>query len=192
MEYRWILAASAVFLIVRARCDGSDKEPIDLEGINALVPDELKGQLVFVERELVADDGRFGKITYTAAAPATWIPGYKGFAMLVHPDHKTHFFTHFHLGYNCDGVCEPKDWNAVIDKVYAYALKGDVIKNVKSPTSRTLIARDPSNGTVVLVAHWKQGASRYDSCDAYLENELHDFPAVALAFEKACEVVHRD
>lgn len=188
---RWVITMLTAATILRARC-GGDREPdrqIDVDAVNALVPAELRSELVFKKGELVGDGLRSGKIRYTLATPVDWQPGYDGYAMLVHPDHDRFKFTHLVVGHNCDGFCQPKDWNAVIDEVYAYYLRGHVMRDVRGATSRKLIAQEPSGrATIVLDAHWKSGDDHYDSCDATLEYELQ--PA-AEAFAKACEVVHR-
>jgi hypothetical protein len=182
VKYRWFVGVIAVGAVARSRCGGDDR-PIDLDAVNALVPPDV--DLVFEKRELIQGSG-FDKTRYTLAAPQGWKPGYEGMAILVHP---SYVHTHVHVGKTCDGWCEPKDWNETIDEAYAYYLRGTVIKDVRGTNSRTLIAQDPRGEiTVTLVADWKPGADHYNSCDSSLQHELQ---TAALAFEKACEVVHQ-
>jgi hypothetical protein len=161
-------------------------KPLDLAGVNALVPAPLKDKLVFEERKIEEERGRHTKV-YTVAAPKAWVPGFKGFAQLK-PDDKEadSFMTKLSVGTNCDGSCEPKDWGATVGKVYESYLKGKVIKDEKGKNSRTIIA-EAGDQRVVLVATWTDGASEYSSCEATLDKPWFD---AAPAFEKACQVVN--
>jgi hypothetical protein len=165
---------------------GDAAKPLDVAGVNALVPASLKDKLVFEERKIEEERGK-RTMVYTVAAPKGWGPGFKGFAQLK-PDDKNHdsFMTKFNVGTNCDGACEPKDWSATVGKVYDSYLKGKVIKDEKGKNSRTIIA-ESGEQTIVVVATWDDGASKYKSCDATLDKAWAE---AAPAFEKACQVVN--
>ncbi len=166
--------------------DGAAAKPIDVAAVNAAVPASLKDKLVFEERKIEEERGN-SKTVYTVAAPKDWGPGFKGFAQLK-PDDKNgdSFMTKFNVGTNCNGACKPKDWQAVVSKVYADYLNGTVIKDEKGKNSRTIIAR-VGDRTIVVVASWEDGASKYKSCDAALDKVWAE---AAPAFEKACQVVN--
>jgi len=162
---------------------GGDAKPLDVAGVNALVPASLKDKVTFEKTEIKEERGRHSK-TYTVAAPKGWKQEMKGFASLK-PDKDMGFMTSFKVGTNCDGECVSKDWGATVEKVYASYLKGKVIKDVKGKNSRTIIA-EVSDTTAVVVATWEDGAKEYSDCGATLEKEVKD---LAPAIEKACESV---
>ncbi len=162
---------------------GGDAKPLDLAAVNALVPASLKDKVVFEKREIVEKRGRHSK-TYTVAAPKGWKQDMDSFAKLK-PDTDMGFMTSFKVGTNCDGECKPKDWGATIEHVYESYLKGKPIKDVKTATSRTIIA-ESGDTTAVVVASWEDGAKEYNDCGATLEKEAKE---LAAAFEKACESV---
>lgn len=167
--------------------DSAPAKPLDVAGVNALVPASLKDKLVFEERKIEEERGR-RKVIYTVAGPKGWGPGFKGFAQLkpVDADHES-FFTKMSVGTNCDGACEPKDWSATVGKVYKSYLEGTVEKDEKGKTSRTIIATSKDGNTkTVVVASWTDGASKYSSCEATLDKPWFD---AAAAFEKACQSV---
>ena len=163
---------------------GGDSAPaIDLAGVNALVPPELKDKLVFEQQDVIED--RRHPVTYTLAAPKGWKQGMKGFAKLKGDDWAG-FITELGVGSNCDGSCEPKDWNNVADKVEfsQFDNRGKVIKNEVTPTSRLLIV-DVDDKTYVRYAWWTDAASRYHTCSATLEAPVK---AAAPAFAKAAQL----
>ena len=162
---------------------GGDAKPLDVAGVNALVPASLKDKVTFEKTEIKEERGRHSK-TYTVAAPKGWKQEMKGFASLK-PDKDMGFMTSFKVGTNCDGECVSKDWAATVEKVYGSYLKGTVIKDQKSATGRTIIASS-GDTTIVVIASWKDGAREYSHCGATLDNQLKD---AAPAFEKACESI---
>jgi hypothetical protein len=164
--------------------DAPAAKPLDVAGVNALVPASLKDKLVFEERKIEEERGK-RTVVYTVAAPKGWGPGFKGFAQLK-PGDSDSFMTKFNVGTNCDGACEPKDWQATVGKVYKSYLDGKVIKDEKGKNSRTIIA-ESGDQMVVVVATWDDGASKYKSCDATLDKPWFE---AAPAFEKACQVVN--
>jgi len=157
---------------------------IDVAGVNALVPADLKAKLVFDKTDVVAEMGRHIR-TYTLAAPKGWTSRMKGFASLKGGD-DLGFSTSLDLGSNCDGTCEPKDWASTSDKaLFSQFAKDKVIKDEKKPNSRLLIS-ERAKSTFVIYAWWENGAKRYHSCTATLEEVVK---GAAPAFEKACQAV---
>jgi hypothetical protein len=160
---------------------------IDVAAVNALVPADLKAKLVFDKTDIVEERGKHS-VTYTMAAPKGWTSKMKGFASL-HPadDANLGFFTELSVGSNCDGTCEPKEWGPVADKVNFKQFAGDkVIKNETTPTSRLLIASREDKTTFVVYAWWTQGARRYNTCTATLDEAVK---TAGDAFAKACQAV---
>ncbi|CAN5663021.1 hypothetical protein BH11MYX1_BH11MYX1_29770 [soil metagenome] len=189
-----ILKTSLLLAVALLSCGkGSDKTgakggapavSIDVAGVNALVPAELKAKLVFDKTDVVEEMGHHLR-TYTLAAPKGWASKMKGFASLKGPDDMG-FFTSLDLGNNCDGTCEPKDWAATSDKaLFSQFAKDKVVKDEKKPNSRLLISERDTT-TFVVYAWWANGAKRYHSCFATLEKQVS---AAAPAFEKACQAV---
>lgn len=157
---------------------------IDVDAVNALVPAELKDKLVFEKRDIVEERGR-SATTYTVAAPKGWTQDMKSFATLK-PEGGG-FMVEFEVGTNCDGACEPKDWEKVVEKVYRSYLEGKVIKDEKAKGRRTIIS-EGSDGQYLnlIVAAWNDGDKNYATCGATLDGDLK---AAAPAFEKACQAV---
>ena len=163
---------------------GGDAKPLDVAAVNALVPAAFKDKIVFEKREIVEKRGKHSSKTYTVAAPKGWKQDMDSFASLK-PDKDMGFMTSFKVGTNCDGECKPKDWAATVEHVYESYLKGKPIKDVKTATSRTIIA-ESGDLTAVVIATWEDGAREYNDCSATLEKEVKE---LAPAFEKACESV---
>ena len=179
----------ALALVTTAACgkkggDSAPAKPIDVAGVNALVPASLKDKLVFEETKIAEERGK-KTVTYTVASPKGWVEGFKGFAQRK-PTDSDSFMTKFSVGTNCDGACQPKDWSEVVGKVYKSYLSGKVEKDEKGKNSRTIIA-ESGDQKIVLVATWADGASRYSSCEATLDKQWWD---AAPAFAKACEAVN--
>lgn len=78
--------------------------PIDVDGVNALVPAPLRDKLVFEKRDIVEERG--DKTIYTVAAPKGWKQDNKAFGRLEPPDGGIHL--DFEVGTNCDGFCSPQ------------------------------------------------------------------------------------
>ncbi|MCB9545077.1 MAG: hypothetical protein H6706_04205 [Myxococcales bacterium] len=106
------------------------------------------------------------------------------------------FMTSFSVGTNCDGMCSPKDWKAVAEKVdlaqFRDASKFAIVseKDLTNPTGKLLQATTTGGGfggpkTHLTLVRWKEGASRYQTCRASLEGEAAN--AMLPAFIKACE-----
>ncbi|MCA9513601.1 MAG: hypothetical protein KC635_01540 [Myxococcales bacterium] len=151
--------------------------------VNAKVPEDLKAALTF---EAVAGE----KDWHVALQPKGWksstIPG------LVKPPEggpSLGFMTKFSTGSNCDGACAAKDaagWKATADKVEfaQFASNGEKIaKDEALPDGRILVANGDRGRVDIVVARWKDGAERYFSCRATLED---DAAKAADAFEAAC------
>ena len=177
-------------LVVAAACGKSESSPsapavtLDVAGVNALVPAELKGKLEFEQRDLVEERGRKAD-TYTLAAPKGWKQDMKSFAKLQAGD-DLGFMTSFGVGSNCDGACEAKDWAKVSDKAtFAQFRDGKIVKDEPGKTSHLMIA-DKGDETYVIYAWWQDGGKRYYTCTATLEAPVR---AAAPAFAKACQAV---
>jgi hypothetical protein len=179
-------------LLVSAACgkSGDKAAPaappvaIDVAGVNALVPADLKAKLVFDKTDVVQEMGH-QKTTFTLAAPKSWKQDGTMFAKLKGGSDDG-FMTQLSLASDCNGSCEPKDWAAAADKVvFKQFADAQVVKNEVTPTSRLLIAtRDKT--TFVAYAWWTAGASHYRYCTATLEEPV---AAAAPAFAKACQAV---
>ncbi|NVB77113.1 MAG: hypothetical protein HOV81_01845 [Kofleriaceae bacterium] len=159
----------------------------DADGVNALVPADLKDKLVFEKRDIPEERGK-RTTTYTIVAPKGWQPRMKGFASVEPPKDGPDlgFMTSFSVGGNCDGMCQPKNWAETADKVNFSQFKGDKIVDDKTTkTSRLLIAEKGDN-TYVVYAWWSDGAPRYHTCQATLEAPVK---GAAQAFAKACQAV---
>ena len=199
MTRNWI-----VFVLAIAACggkkEGGDKDKaadkpaaaaIDIAAVNALVPAPLKDKIVFEKRDIVIEQGR-SKTTYTMAVPKGWTQEGKMFAH-IKADDKGGFFSEIQVGSNCDGSCEPKDWEKVADKVnFQPRASGKVAKDDKGKGHRTMIADVESSGvktTDVVVVTWTEGAKKYFACTAKLDESIKD---AAPAFEKACSAVNVD
>ncbi len=160
--------------------------PLDVDGVNALVPEALRARLVFEKRELVEKRG--GKTVHVLAGPRDWTQPNEMFATLQPPEsQRRSIHVELSLGTNCDGVCESKaDWSETVEKVYASHLSGRVLKDEKRLDGRTIIAHILDNTmTVVVVAWWSAGDRQYSYCSAALDGDLRE---AAPAFERACEL----
>lgn len=96
------------------------------------------------------------------------------------------FMTVFSTGSNCDGECTAKDWAKVVDAVELGPLKasgGEVAKDEELPGGGRLVVVSRDGRTDIVLARWKEGASRYFVCRVILDREL---TAAAAAFEEAC------
>lgn len=161
---------------------------IDPAAVNALVPAELKDKLVFEQRDILEERGK-ETATYTMAAPKDWEQENKMFASLrPKKDANMGFFTKLQVGSNCDGMCEPKDWAKVSEKVdFAQFRDGwTIVKDEAGKTSHLLIA-SKGKRTDIVYAWWTEGARMYFTCTATLDGEES---AAADAFAKACQAVN--
>jgi hypothetical protein len=185
----------SLLLLVAAACGKSDKDqgaapaaaPIDLAGVNALVPAELKDKLVFEQRDVLEERGK-KTATYTLAAPKDWEQEGKMFASLrPKNDANMGFFTKLTVGSNCDGTCEAKDWAKTSEKVnFAQFRSGwKITKDEQNKTSHLMIA-EKDDRVDVNYAWWTDGARRYFTCSVTLEGSVK---TAADAFAKACQAV---
>ena len=170
--------------------DAAPAAPLDVAGVNALVPAALKDKVVFEQRAVVLEQGRHST-TYTLAAPKGWEQQSKMFGNLK-GDSKAGFFSGFTIGSNCNGSCEPKDWDKESDKAdFAPHAKEKIIKDVKTPGHRTMISESTEGTklTTVTTAWWTEGDRKYHHCRGELDEAIKD---AAPAFEKACASVAID
>lgn len=174
---------------------------IDPAAVNALVPANLKDKLVFEKRTVEEARGREKRI-FTLAAPASWKPGEMSiFAKLRAPDADGFGnSTEIGLSSNCDGRCEPKDWDKVVEKVeFAQFRDGSykILKDEASKTDHMLVAQKDST-THIRYAWWADGGSNYLGCSATLDKGFAadeskpDIQAAAPAFQAACKAVTLD
>jgi hypothetical protein len=178
----------------------------DADAVNALVPADAKAKFDFEVRK-IEDKMGHRTTTYTVVAPKGWKNGFMPGSL--EPAEEAHGFgmgkTDMKVGSNCDGDCKPKDWAAVVDKVY-YAqftsgqVKGKVVKDDKQKTSRTLVFENQptvekqgetevttgTEGVTIIRTWWLDGASKHYSCQASLNK---DDAKLAPAFEQACAKV---
>lgn len=81
--------------------------------------------------------------------------------------------TRYSVGTNCDGMCEPKDWAAVVEKVDFGQFKRDgfkVLRDEKGDGVRLMVV-EHDGGIEVRWATWKEGARVYFHCSATLKDE---------------------
>ena len=184
----------SLLLIVAAACGKSETKsaapaaaPIDVAGVNALVPAELKDKLVFEQRDILEERGK-STATYTMAAPKDWEQDGKMFASLKpKSDANLGFFTKVSVGSNCDGTCEPKDWAKTSEKVnFSQFRNGWTIKKDEQTKTNHLLIAEKDDRVEVSYAWWTDGARKYFTCSASLEGEVK---AAADAFAKACQAV---
>jgi hypothetical protein len=150
----------------------------DPSAANAAVPAELKGKLEFV----AARDERHGLAFVT---PKGWQEGVVPGMVKPPEDANLGFMTKYSVGTNCDGDCEPKDWQAVTDKVDFAQLAGagTVERDEKASGTRTMVVALGDRKELVM-AWWKSGARHYVVCRVSMEKEI---VAAAAAFEAACQ-----
>lgn len=127
----------------------------DADAANAAVPADLKSKVVFEVQTIEDKLGRH-TTTYTLVAPKGWkkgfMPGELEPEKTGWPDDKDIFDnqlgrTRIEVGSNCDGACEPKDWAAVVDKVYfsqytSGKVHGKVLKDVKGKNDRLMVFQE--------------------------------------------------
>jgi hypothetical protein len=184
--------ACALLLVACGKSDskkGAAAPPaptLDLAGVNALVPADLKEKLVFEQRDIIEERGK-GQAVYTLAAPKGWEQSNKMFAKVKPGDNSDlGFMTSFGVGSNCDGTCEAKDWAKTSEKVnFAQFRDGKIIKDELGKNSHLMIA-EKGDSTYVVYAWWQDGAKKYFDCTASLAEKAR--PA-AEAFAKACQAV---
>lgn len=155
---------------------------VTLAEVNAAIPEALRSKLKFVEGNY-----KDGKRSAPAIVPEGWAPAEFNPTKFLAPESANWGIrTSYELGNNCDGMCSPKDWAPIADKVEFEQYKGKeytITKDEKLPNSRLLIATEKDGPTHVHLAKWKSGADRYFSCTVSLEGEV---AAAADAFAKAC------
>jgi hypothetical protein len=160
---------------------------IDVAAINALVPTELVGELVFEERELVHE----GIEVFTIAAPKEWVRQ-RPFSKLT-PDLSKSDEIYFGVESDCAGVCGPsRDWAAISNqKLFAPMATVSnltIMEDDKQPNRRTMVFDGNHDDRYVVVAWWDGGASWYFACGAKLRGRLK---LASTAFKKACGSVRQ-
>jgi hypothetical protein len=156
-----------------------------LEGIHEALPAELAEVIRFEAREL--EDGDL-----VAAVPEGWETG--AIPWNYRPpsgegsERDLGFHTQYGAGFSCAGRCTPKDWNEELQgHEFAQFVDNDAFELLRDeragPSGRLVLAKRGET-LYLVVAWWKEGASRYAFCRATLDGEA----AVADdAFVRACQ-----
>lgn len=180
MKTPWIALVLALGAVACGKKDGGSGAAADADPApaNALVPPELKGKLEFVP---VRDE----RHDLAWVTPKGWTEGVIPGQVKPPEGAGLGFMTKYGVDTNCDGTCEPKDWDAVVDKVEfsSLASSGTVERDDKASGTRTMVVALGDRRQLVM-AWWKSGARQYVVCQASLEKEVQ--PAL-LAFEAACK-----
>jgi hypothetical protein len=190
----WLSAVLAI-----AGCGDAEREPaaaqrsskpveIDTATINALVPIALRSKLAFDKRAYAIDRGP-RRTTYTLAAPRGWLQSSE-MSVNLRPEPRAGYIARLSVSAVCDGACTAKPWEAIADRLqFAPRARGTVLKDVKQPGRRTMIAVVDRPGvatTDVVTAWWSDGDRNYHTCTASLDPAIKD---AAPAFEAACLAV---
>jgi hypothetical protein len=187
-----VITISVLLLATGCKKDGTGEQgtgtPIDVTGVNALVPAELKDKLVFEQRELVDDFG--SKTTkFTLAAPKGWKHEERAVGVQLESNNNAlGFGTQLQLGKDCDGLCESKNWAEIFDK-RVKGMDGKVLKDVKGAANRLVVTESTFGGstrTELVFAWWGEDQPQYWTCSVRLADEAK---GALPAFEKACQAV---
>ena len=186
-----VIVLSLLLLATGCKKDGTGEQgtgtPVDVAGVNALVPAALKDKLVFEQRALVDDFGS-KTTTFTIAAPKDWKQEERAVGVLIEAPRELGFGTQMALGKDCDGRCESKSWPEIFDK-RVKAMGGKSIKDVKGAANRLVVTEDTFGGstrTELVFAWWGDDQPQYWTCTVRLADEAK---AALPAFEKACQAV---
>jgi hypothetical protein len=154
-----LLGAGSLGACGKKKSDAAASAPsitkADADAVNAAVPADLKAKVVF---DVQTIEDKLGRHTtkYTLVAPTGWkkgfMPGELEPQKTGWPEDKDIYDnqlgrTRIEVGSNCDGACEPKDWAAVVDKVYfsqytSGKVHGKVLKDVKGKNDRLLVFQE--------------------------------------------------
>jgi len=149
--------------------------------VNRLVPVDLKESLKFTVAAQKGDHT-------VGLVPEGWVPGDILPGVLKPRDLSAGSVTSFRIDHNCDGMCEPKDWPPVVQKVDVDGMKtgGEVKLDEAKDGERVVIVKGEWGGkprVLITVARWNAKASRYFACRVDLDGS---YAEAADAFEKAC------
>jgi hypothetical protein len=176
-----------------------------LAAVNAAIPAELKGKIEFEIGVLEEKKGKHPR-RFKLVRPKGWKPGFM-FGELKPADadefrSPTLGKTRMDLGSNCDGMCEPKEWAKIADKVHFARFAstnqpGKIVKDVKTATSRTVVFEhqvsehfpDHDVAVTIVTAWWVPDGHQYFVCEAALGTPAK---GLADAFEKVCAKVSGD
>jgi hypothetical protein len=154
-----------------------------LAAVNAARP---AGATVEFETQKLDKDG------IVAAVPKGWKAGIIPGSFEPPEGANLGFMTKYSVGTNCDGMCEPKDWAAIAERVdlaqFRDAGRWEIVEEqaLTAPAGKLLIAKPKGETKVYLNAvRWKDGASKYFTCRATLEGEAAT--ALLPAFKAACQ-----
>lgn len=200
------VAGAALAVACSPPDEGKIKVPIPPEhvaAVNALIPAAWQGRVGFETGTLIDKRGKQGDV-YRLALPTGWKPSYMPGSL--QPADADDFGRSPALGAvlalrvtsNCNGECVPKDWAVESDRAFFHKFTdgkatGRVVKDERTPTSRTLVfqrdagARPDLPGEInILRAWWKKNGSQHFLCEAKLQGAATE---LAPAFELACAVV---
>jgi hypothetical protein len=152
-----------------------------LPKVKAKLPKEGFEKKLDFEVGMAADD------RVVAVLPAGWK---QSIVKAFEPEEDT-FGTHVWISSNCDGMCQAKEWENVVEKIEVTGMKtstSELVKDEKLADGRLLIVKDKS-GTGdevvrIVLARWKKDASRYFACRVDLQGPW--VPAQD-AFLEACK-----
>ena len=149
--------------------------------INRLVPAELKDTLKFTVAAQKGDHT-------VGLVPEGWATGDILPNVVKPKDLAAGSVTSYRIDHNCDGMCEPKDWAAVVQMVDIEGMKtGGVVKlDEAKDGERVMVVKGEWGGgprVLITVARWNAKASRYFACRVDLDGT---WVQAADAFEKAC------
>jgi hypothetical protein len=205
--------AVAWAIVVAAGCrDGGDNRPAvklpdgHAGAVNALVPEPWRDKIRF-EIGVLEEKRRGSSFRYRMAVPAGWKPSaisgeyVPADQPLAGPSPSFGGEVRLRVGNNCDGTCESKDWDQVVDRVMYQrftggTFPGKVVEDVRGSNRRTLVFDEipESDGTVtrgdartwVVTTWWGADAIMYHVCMVELPGESK---ALASAFRKTCDLV---
>ena len=173
--------------------------PESAEDLEAVIHEFAKKQRALVQVALPPDAPRVrfaarlvdgGRIL--ASVPEGWKPGLNPGRFDPPEKEMLGFATRYTVATDCNGICEPKDWPAVMvsdvltafDDTDHYEILARV--DLTDPPGKRLTARSKDNDLVhVLATRWKEGLDRYYLCRANLDGERAHL--LLPAFEKACD-----
>ena len=175
---------------------GAPARALDPAPANAAVPAAWKAKLEFAAVKIEGDFKDDDPIT--AIEPKDWVAGKGIKSMREPPETKKDFGfgTHVWAGKGCNGECKSKsaaEWETAANKSFfdnelAHDPKPKVIKDVKEPGHRLMVAADQYTGgqvnnIAIMSAWWSDGGERFYFCTVDLAPEAKDLEP---AFEQAC------
>lgn len=107
-----------------------------------------------------------------AVAPADWVEGLGG--LFLEPPEAgpgaASWGVRLAVDTNCDGLCEPKDWPAIAERIELAPLRrapAVILRDEALDSGRLLVVEQDGVVTIALV-RWRPGGDRYFVCRARL------------------------